>query len=339
MNARERSIRFIKGESVDRIPFHPLIMGYAIKNAGVSFAEYCKNYQTQAEVMIRFAREFGMECTHPSGFAYGEASAYGMEINYPEDNYPYPQRRLINDIEEDIGKIAILDPTEHPAMMNRVAGVEYYVKHAAEDFLICGHCEGPLAEYTDLRGVEEGLTDMFDEPDLVKSAMQTITENAKRWAKLQLEAGADCMSIGDAICSQIGLEMYREFVLPFHKELVEYVHSLGKLCKLHICGNIRHLLPDLIKIGVNIIDIDSSVTDFERYIGDLKQDQVFCGNIDPCRIIQQGTPEEIDVAVRELVDKGQGKCMISGGCEIPSNTPLKNYQAFYHAAVKYGSLE
>ena len=123
MNARERSLRFIKGEPVDRIPFHPLVMGYAIKNAGVSFAEYCKDYQTQAETMMRFARELGMECTHPSGFAYGEASAYDMEINYPDDNYPYPKKRLINDIEEDIGKITILEPTEHPVMMNRVAGV------------------------------------------------------------------------------------------------------------------------------------------------------------------------------------------------------------------------
>ena len=78
-----------------------------------------------------------------------------------------------------------------------------------------------MAEYADLRSVEYAFYDLFDYPEEVAKAMGIITENAKDWITLQIRAGADVISVGDAVCSQIGRELYQELVLPLHRELVQ----------------------------------------------------------------------------------------------------------------------
>ena len=80
MNARERAFRFVQGQSVDRIPVHPLVMQYAAQKTGVSFRDYCLDHRKQYEAMMRFSETYGLECVHPSGFPYCEAGAYGMEV-------------------------------------------------------------------------------------------------------------------------------------------------------------------------------------------------------------------------------------------------------------------
>lgn len=335
MTAKERTLRFIEGKSVDRLPFHPLVMQYAAQMTGVPFSQYCLDYKKQCEAMIGFAKKFGLDWFHPSGFPYCEAGAYGLAVEYPYDNLPYHTAHLFEDPETEIGKIKPLDIENNPAMMNRVDGVHHYAQTVGDEYFVAGHCEGPLAEYTDLRGVSEGFMDLYDYPDEVKGALRIIVDNAKRWITLQIQAGAVCMSIGDAVCSQISLPMYEEFILPLHKELVKHVHSLGALVKFHICGDITQIIPHLVNIGTNIIDIDSLVSDVPALIKLLGQNQVFCGNIDPVALIKNGTPDSIDVAVKNLVKITANKCMISGGCEIPKDTPDENYRAFFDATKKY----
>ena len=214
MNGRERTLNFMNGEKVDYIPFHPLVMQYAAEYADIPFRDYCLDYRKQCNAMITFAEEFGVDWFHPSGFAYCEAGAYGMEIEFPENDCPYPKKHLILDFERDYKKIRKLDIKNNDAMMNRVRGVKYYKDTVGDEYFIAGHLEGPLAEYTDLRGISEGLIDLLDYEEELSEVFQIIVDNSKRWIDLQADAGAECISIGDAICSQISESMYLERIFP-----------------------------------------------------------------------------------------------------------------------------
>ncbi len=332
MNPRERTLAFLAGAPVDHPPFHPLVMQYAATKTGIVFRDYCLDHRKQCYAMIEFARKYGMDYLHPAGFPYGEASAYGVQLVYPEDGIPYPVAPLIVHISQDLDRIRPLNIEGDAAMMNRVDGVNLYHKTVGDEFFIAAHCEGPLAEYTDLRGVQNGLVDLLVYPELVKNAMSIITENAKKWIYLQVQAGADCVSIGDAICSQISPSLYRKMVKPLHQELINFVKALGVYSKLHICGDISPILPDLIEIGTNIIDIDHMVQFDDALLSHLHPHQVLCGNIDPVAEIRFGTPASIEAAVARLRTKGNGKIIISGGCEIPQDTPEENYLALQRAS-------
>ena len=330
MQERERTLLFLEGKDVDRYPIHPLVMQYACKLSGIPYADYCLDYQKQCQAMLFFAEKYELDSIHAAGFPWCEAMDYGLNVIYDGDLFPHPEEWLIQDVESDIGKIKRLDVTKCPSMMNRVNGIRHYRKLTGNRFFIEGHCEGPFAEYADLRSVEEAMIDLFDYPDEVQTAFRIITENAKDWISLQIEAGADVISIGDAVCSLINADMYREFVLPLHRELVEHIHSQGTLSKIHICGNITQILPDLIEAGVNIIDIDSMV-DMTQFLPLLDKNQFFCGNLDPAGLFLNGTPEEMQKAVAKLIETTGRKCIPAGGCEIPKNTPPENYSAFVTA--------
>lgn len=338
MNGRERTLAFLKGENYDHVPFHPLVMQYAADLSGVKYGQYCLDCRKQSQAMVSFARNYGLDWLHPAGFAYCEAAAYGLNVIYPDNGLPYAKTPLIQDFERDLDKIRPLDIESDPGMMNRVACVHYNKETVGDEFFLAAHCEGPLAEYTDLRGVSEGLMDLIDEPEAVYDAMKVIVDNAKRWIHLQVQAGADCVSIGDAIVSQLSESLYMELVYPLHRELVEYIASLGVYSKFHICGNITHLIPHLIEIGVNIIDVDYMVELKPEHFAAMKKKQFFCGNINPVDQIRFGTPESIKNAVSELmsIPEGKNKIILASGCEVPLGTPIENYTAFCQAAAQCG---
>lgn len=334
MDGRERTIRFLEGDKVDRYPIHPLVMQYACRLSGITYEEYCLDYRKQSEAMVYFAENYGMDSVHAAGFAWCEAMDYGLSVVYQGDSCPYPDGYLIENVETDLEKIRRMDIEKCPSMMNRVEGIRHYRKLTGNRYFLEGHCEGPLAEYADLRSLERTFLDLFDYPDKVKKAMEILVENAKDWITLQIQAGADVISIGDAACSQIGRELYREFVLPFHRELISYIRNEGAYAKLHICGDITPILEDVISTGVNIIDVDSMV-DLGKYVDWLGKKQVFCGNLDPAGLFAGGNPSKMKKAVEELIQSVGQKCILAGGCEIPPDTKEENYRAFVEAVWEY----
>lgn len=312
---------FIKNEPVERIPCHPLVMRLAAARAGVPFSEYCTDYRRQAEAMIHMAETYGFTSVHPAGWPYCEAQAYGLEVEFPHDDLPLARGVVISDPISDAKRIRPLTIEDHEGLMNRVAGVAEYRKRGGDDLFICGHHEGMFAEYADLRGLENACMDLYDAPGAVIDICSVILDNAKRWGKLQVEAGAHCMSIGDAVCSQIGPELYKSYFLAFHKELTDYYHSLGVLVKIHICGDISPILPDLITTGADIIDMDHLVSDPGSFIPLLGEHQLFCGNLDPVSCIESGTPQQILNQAREWIRTTKGRGIIAGGCELTPDTP------------------
>jgi uroporphyrinogen decarboxylase len=166
--------------------------------------------------------------------------------------------------------------------------------------------------------------------------MDIITESAIGFISLQIEAGAHCIGIGDAFCSQIGPELYNRYAFEREKRLVDHIHRSGAIAKLHICGNTEAILPNMISTGADIIDIDHLVPSMEGYSDLLSYHQVLSGKADPVSIIQDGTTGDIFNVVHEDYIKAKGRCIISAGCEITPGTSESNMKAFRLAAERCG---
>ncbi len=183
----------------------------------------------------------------------------------------------------------------------------------------------------DLAGVSEILLKLAIEPDFVRRLMDVCLVTARDFARAQIEAGSDVMGVGDAICSQISPGMYEEFVLPLHRELFDYIHSLGALVKLHICGNITRHLTLIGTSGADIVDIDWMV-DMDAARRELGDRVTLCGNLDPVSAVQDRTAHEVFELSRKLVEKRRGeRFILSGGCEITVGTPHENLKAMRRA--------
>jgi uroporphyrinogen-III decarboxylase len=175
--------------------------------------------------------------------------------------------------------------------------------------------------------------DMMDAPDTVAAALDVIVESALSFITAQVDAGAHCIGIGDAFCSQIGPGLYRDLAFEREKRMVDHIHSLGALAKLHICGNTSNLLPDMIRTGADIIDVDHLVTTMADAAELLGSRQVFCGKSDPVTDIQDGTHRHIAAITRECHAQARGRNIASAGCEITPGTSEANMRCF-RAAVE-----
>jgi uroporphyrinogen-III decarboxylase len=154
---------------------------------------------------------------------------------------------------------------------------------------------------------------------------------AKDFAKAQLEAGCDIIGMGDAICSQIDPTTYANFVKDRQKEIVDFIHDQDGLVKLHICGDITHLLGEIKDLEVDILDLDWQV-DLEEAYNIVGSDVIRCGNINPVEI-QNGSYDEVKDMSGNLVKKEKHrKYILSAGCEITVNTPPENLKAMQKAS-------
>ena len=109
--------------------------------------------------------------------------------------------------------------------------------------------------------------------------------------------------------------------------MFEYIHSLGAKVKLHICGNITHLLEDISDLKPDIVDIDWMV-DMDEAHAKLGEEIIRCGNLDPVAMIQDQKEEVIRQNAATLCKKEEGRRFIlSGGCEITVNTPHAHLKA------------
>lgn len=319
----------------DSILFHPIFMHFAARFNGNKYAEFASDYRVLVESNVKCIEYFEHDAVMLLSDPFRETSAFGADIYYPEDAVPRCREHIIKSL-EDIKKLNNPDVYKNERTLDRIKGTEYFKKLLGDSIPVIGWVEGPLAEACDLAGVNEILLNIAIEPDFVKFLMEKCLVTAKDFAKAQTEAGCYVIGVGDAICSQISAEMYREYVLPLHNDLFDFIHSLGAFVKLHICGNITHLLPEIGKLPVDILDIDWLV-DLDEAFKNIGKKTAACGNLDPVRDIMKLTPDEIYLKSTELIQKhGNDKFILSGGCEITVDTPYENIISMKKAALKGG---
>ncbi len=326
MNSLERTIGFIEGRSADRIPFHPILMRFAARHAGVRYRDFCLSAEHKCTANIRCAVDFGSDWVNTMSDPYAEAEAYGTRLTYPDDDLPKVERYAITDI-GDIDRLKVLKTEDHPRMKERIAEISYYAREAAS-FFIAGWVEGPLAEYCDIRDINMAMTDLYEYPEKVHRALDIITESAIDFITLQVRAGAHCIGIGDSVCSLISPELYNEFCFEREKALSDHIHSLGAYSKIHICGNISAILPDVIRTGANIIDIDQRTGPVNDAVRLLSPGQLFAGKSDPVSVIQNGNEELIRESCRSFYREASGRAILSAGCEVTPGTGAGNLRFF-----------
>ncbi|MCU0771700.1 MAG: uroporphyrinogen decarboxylase family protein [Verrucomicrobia bacterium] len=331
MTGLERTLNFLAGKPVDRPPFHPIIMRWAARYAGVKYREFCLDYRAKAAAMIKCADDFGIDWVTVMSDPWAEATAFGIQVEYPEDNLPMDVGGRLPDL-ESMSRIKPYKPLDNLRCANRINEIKEFKRLVGDKYFIVGWVEGPVAAYADIRGLSEAAMDFLDEPELCGRAMDVIVASAKEFITLQVQAGAHCIGIGDAFCSQIGPGPYRNLAFSREKELVDHIHSRGAKAKLHICGNTAKIMPDMIATGADILDVDHLVPTMADFTALLGPQQVFSGKCDPVSVIQNGTPAQILASVRECRAQAGGRVIVSAGCEVPPDTTVANLRAFRAAA-------
>jgi uroporphyrinogen-III decarboxylase len=85
MNGRERTLAFLKGEPVDRIPVMPVVMMFCADQIGVKYGQYVQDYRVLAEAQIRTAEAFDFDIVSNMSDPAREACDCGARIEFFDD--------------------------------------------------------------------------------------------------------------------------------------------------------------------------------------------------------------------------------------------------------------
>jgi len=211
-------------------------------------------------------------------------------------------------------------------MLNTVNTVRAYRQRAGDTYSILGWVEGPAAEAADLRGVNQFLIDLMDDPSWCGQLMDRCVDVAIEYARAQVNAGADTIGIGDAIASQVSRQLYEELILPREQRLIRAIKAMGAFVRLHICGKITHLLDGIATLNLDVIDVDHMV-DMTLVRQKVGPGVALAGNLDPVSGVLRSTPAAIRERVRRDYALVGNPFLVNAGCEIPPGTPPENLRA------------
>jgi len=326
MNALERYLATLKGQPTDFLPRVPILMQYAAEHIGSNYAAFASDWRVLVEANLCCREEFGFDQVSAISDPYREVQGFGGEIQYEEDHAPTCLVPPLKDIHDLSPLVEDPDPYACERMFDRLMAVRAFKASVGGECSILGWVEGPAAEAADLRGVQDFLLDMMDDEEACRALMARCTRTAIRFAEAQLAEGADTIGVGDAIASQLPPDLYRALVWPFEKQLFEAIRAKGGLVKLHICGNINHLLPFFGELPIDILDIDHMV-DPQRAREAVGPRVAIAGRVDPVADVLRGTPDGIRQAVAESYRAIGNPHLVMAGCEIPPGTPVANLKA------------
>ena len=324
MNGYERYVGVLEGRPVDFLPRIPILMQYAAEYIGSNYGLFASDFKTLVRANEACARDFGIDQLSCISDPYRETHGFGAEIEYVPDGVPRSTHPLKES--KDLTLLSKPDPLKSKRMLDRVMAVRAYRERFAGVYSILGWIEGPAAEAADLRDVTVFLMDLVDDEAFVCDLMDLCIEAGVAFAKAQVEAGADTIGIGDALASQVSPDTYERLIQPREKKLVRAIREAGAFVKLHICGNITHLLPGIAELGVNILDVDHmvSIADVRKAVG---SGVVIAGNMDPVSAVHGGTPSGIRQMVLKTYEEAGNPYMVNAGCEVPPGTPAENLRA------------
>lgn len=316
---------------LDRLPNLNILMFFAANYADVPFGKFCIDHKTLVEANLQSVAKFDVDILSTMSDPVRETADFGTELEFPLDNLPHPKRNLLPNI-EDVKGLRLFDPNKSTRILDRINAIRLFKEKKGDEYPILGWVEGPLAEASDLRGINESLMDIMDEDneELFHELLEKCTQEAILCAKAQIEAGAHIIGMGDAAVSLISRDMYRDIILPYEKRIVKAIQEAGGIARLHICGDINRIIEDIATLELDIVDIDWMV-DMKRACEILDGISLVNGNVDPVSIMLNGTPADVKAAVEKCIADSKGKAAISAGCEIPKYTPHENMFAFNEA--------
>ncbi len=321
MNGRERLLALLEGGTVDTLPLMPITMMYAADHAGVKYGQYATDYRVLVDSQIAIANDYDFDFVSCISDPAREATDCGAHVEIFENQPPaiVEDDALLAD-KQALASLRMPDPQAEGRMQDRVRAAALFREKVGDTKLIEGWIEGPCAEAADLRGINTLMIDFFDDPGFVRDLFEFTLQLGIRFARAQVEAGADFIGVGDAAASLIGPQFYEEFVWPYERRLVEQLHAMGTRVRLHICGNICPLLEDIGKLGCEIVDLDFMVPveQARRAMGD---SQILLGNLDPVRMLKNGSPQSITAAIAECHRQAGPRFIVGAGCEIPRRPP------------------
>ena len=378
MQPAERLYTAISNRTPDRVPVLPKIwVDSAVRLTGTDLLDVISNPQTAMDVVFEAGRMCGvdgMRLFHLPARKLVSKSGRVFEID--DHGCPIGEIDMMGGLSTQLSDptaFNLEDPyfvafsqfwtasepfvkTIQDAKQIAVPDKKFYVdlgcahrqqtllKKAAGKIALIGDCgTGTLAFYVSLRGMQNAMLDLIENPMLVHRVMEKGVAAAIEKGKFNVDLGIKILRINDSVASMslISPLHWREFIFPHIKTICDELHAYASDVKIycHICGNVLPVASDLVATGLDCIGpLDplggSSPAEFRARVGNAI---ALMGGVNTLSFVDH-TPEDIIEEARQCIQQAglYGGYVLSSGCVVPPGSRLENLGALRTAADTYG---
>jgi uroporphyrinogen decarboxylase len=352
MNSRERVLAAAERRRPDRPPIDlvctPEAMAALRAHLGVA---------TDGEVLDRLdvdMRRVGLPFIGPAERSAAPLGSEGVDFwgcrnrkvetafntYYEWDGHPLADCRTVADIEAyDWPSLDWWDYSAMPRLIDE--------QHAAGRRAIMFFAGGAFETPWYLRGLEQFLIDLRQQPEIAEAIARHVEEYYRQRALRVLEVAGnkiDMIGSGGDIGTQRGMmlnpALWRRHIKPYTGRLIGTFKALGFKTFYHSCGSIVPVIPDLIEVGLDILDPiqpQAAGMNPEALFAAFGDRLSFHGGVDEQELLPHGTPEQVYAETTRIIDVlGQnGGYIVTAAHAIQGDTPPENVVAMCRAAHDY----
>lgn len=338
MTSRERVLAVFAGQTPDTVPIVPVVDGYfAPKVIGRRNDECFMEGGCIAAALAASMAKFGYDGAVVEPGLGPNPSVLGCPVEIEGQDVPVVVDTIIEG-PEDLEKIKLPDPWAD----GKMAPVKQLVEAAGKDHFIIGSVRSPFEYAATVRGLVGFMTDFYKDPDFVHALIAAVAPATQAVGMALVEAGVDALVMKDSFASSsmISPDHYREFVFPAEKAAISALNEAPRSVPviLHICRNSAPIIGEMAATGAAALELDSPV-DLGQAREAAGKGVILKGNIDAMSIIEKGTREEVEAAVKQAMDSARagGGFILSTGDSVPLDAPEENMAALVEFGRKYGA--
>jgi len=302
---------------------------------------------------LDFLSHFNADIQEKDGFSYfyddwGRGWRMPIQGGWYYDIFHHPLKEATSVAE--IEKYPVPDPPAAADFAGLAERAAHFAQVEQKGVVVWPVIAGFMEMAAFLRGYENFFMDFSLNEKLVAALMRKVLEfKLGYWERALAHLGdnVDAVQETDDLGGQnamlISPAMYRRIVKPLHRELFDFIHAHTK-AKLffHSCGAIRPVIPDLIELGVDIlnpIQVSAKGMDTAELKREFGRDLVFWGGgVDTQYVLGSGTPDDVRADTRRRIRDlapGGGFVFATVHC-IQGDVPPENITAMWETLQKFG---
>ncbi len=198
-----------------------------------------------------------------------------------------------------------------------------------------------------LRGFEQTLMDLALAPSIPGYIMDRILEVHIANLRAVLDLAGDRIDMVyyyDDVATMDSLlmseAMWRQHIKPRQQRLLQVAHEYGKPVMYHCDGSIFRLIPELLDMGVTLLNpIQTDARDMDPIVlkESFGQRLSFHGGVNITHLLPTGTTGEVQAEVSRLVSVmgAGGGYILAPSHHIQADTPVENVLAMYEPGLRY----
>ena len=349
MTHLERVQAVLQGKTPDRVPVIPQCFMFSAQEYGYSIGQINRNPRLMAEAHAFCQEKYGYDgCVIDIDDA-SLAEACGAKVIYRDDAVAAVDEHhpVLEDLSE-IDELELPVPEKSTRLCVWMESAQRLMEKVGDHVFVMGRADqGPFDLLALLRGPQEFMMDLLtEEEEVIHHALEWATEAHIRFAKAMRDL-THATSMGDSYAGPnlVSPKLYRQFALPYEKQVVQAVQTAGKPYSVHICGDTNLILADMATTGAKIIEIDAKadIGKCRQLLDDAAQrlglePAVVMGNMDTTDLVLS-SPEKNMENAKAIIEATGGKGLIlSSGCAMGANTNPNNVRTMVEAAKRYGTF-